>query len=401
MKENLKNQDSGSVRVEITPTLRDAGARVERVLDFCRQHVLELPAPPKDACWHAGQALLRVMHDQLDAARLYAQKHPDRPSPVMVSVRPIYEAMLYLLYLLRPDSAEERRALGLMFWQFSEWEQIEGISKAPGGLEAYQKWLSKDERPILDSRLEIANEAEAQFTREQKRQLKRGRWNVTWTGKTIAQLAKELEKEQEHTFHRPWYGVMSMATHVSPGMIHWSYKLIRGQVESDQHALNCRERSAEWLNRGSVEILHCALRFADRYGLDISDKANVLLQELNAINGSPKDQEQNEKAVREDPVIRDLVDRIVQAVDPLRIILFGSAGLDDPGANDFDLLVIVRDRANLGKAEDDMYRSMWGFPMPTDLIAVTEEDVQEHAAKQNHIIQTAMKEGKEIYRAAG
>lgn len=403
MMEEPQNQGTGSIKGEIPQALHDAVALAGRVLDFCRQHVLDLPAPPKGYCWHAGQALLRVMHDQLEAARLYAEKQPHRPSPIMVSVRPIYEAMLYLRYLLRPDSAEERQALGWMFWAFHEWETIEAISRGSGGREAYEKQLPQADRHSYERRLEIAKKAETQFTRDQMRQLKRGRWNVTWTGRRIAELARELEEEEDHTFHKPWYGVMSMATHVSPGMIQWAYKLLESKEEFDPHALRCMKCSAGWLDRGSVTLFRCSQRFLERYGRVLPDEGRALLRdlkELKTLRGSSEDRRQDE-GLRDDPVVRDLVDRMVQAVHPLRIILFGSAGLGDQGASDFDVLVIVRDGTNVGRAEDDMYRSMWDFPLPADLIAVTEEDAREHAANRNLIVHTALTEGEEIYLAAG
>ena len=234
------------------------------------------------------------MHDQLEAARLLAEKHPDRPSPIIVTVRPIYEAMLYLLYLLRPDSAEERQALGRMFDQMRAWVTIKAIGESPGGLGAYEGQLSNEELSHHKALLEIVKQTEDQFTPEQKRQAKRGWWNVTWTGRSIAQLAKELEREQEHKFHIPWYGVMSMATHVSPGMIHWSYKPTRSHEEFVQHVSNRTERSAEWLDRGSVTMFSCSLRFLERYGVDLPEEGEALRQELTTIRRSSKDRKQHE-----------------------------------------------------------------------------------------------------------
>ena len=346
------------------------------------------------------------MHDQLESARLYAENRPHRPFPIIVTVRPIYEAMLYLLFLLRPDRVEERQARGLMFSKFEAWEAKEGIDKGPGGRRAYEKQLAEEERPHHKRRLKIAEEAEAQFTPKQKRQLERGRWNVTWTGRSIASLAKEFEEEIGNGFQvHPWYGVMSMATHVSPGMIHWSYKLTENNKQRDDHDLRCRKCSVDWVGRASRMVFYCSLRFGESYGRDEPDEGRALRQEFETLRGSSEDQNQNEEALRDDPIIRDLVDRIVQAVHPQRIILFGSAVRRQWGEwredSDFDVLVIVRNGTAVGRAEADMYRSMWGFPLPTDLIAVTEEDARKHASNPNLVVHAALSEGKELYRAAG
>ncbi len=393
----LHNQDSGGPQVEIHQVLDDALARAERVLEFCQRHVLGLPSLPKDHCWHAGQALLRVMHGQLEAAQLYAENHPHQPSPIIVSVRPIYEAMLYLHYLLQPEDADERRALGWMFWAFHEWETIEAINKSPGGSQAYEDQLTRSERPNYKQRLEIAEQAETRFTPEQKRQLQRGRWSVTWTGRSIKQLAKDLENALDYEFLYHWYRVMSMATHISPGMIHWAYKLLESEDGFGSHATRCMECSAEWLNRGSVTMLYCSSRFLDRYDIDMPAEGSALIEELKTIRRG-NDQER----LSDDPDIRDLVDRIVQAVHPVQIVLFGSMARDEKREHsDFDVLVVLPDGTDVGRAESNLYRSMRGFPVPTDFIAVTEEDVRKNGANPNMIIHTALREGEEVYPAAG
>jgi hypothetical protein len=158
------------------------------------------------------------------------------------------------------------------------------------------------------------------------------------------------------------------------------------------------------MDRGSVTVFCCSRRLLERYGLNLPDEGAALLRDLKGLKtlrGSSEDRRQDEEGLRDNPQIRDLVDRIVQAVHPLRIILFGSAGHGDQGASDFDVLVIVRDGTNVRRAEEDMYRSMWGFPLPADLIAVTEEDARKHEANRNLIVHTAQTEGEEIYRAAG
>lgn len=109
-----------------------------------------------------------------------------------------------------------------------------------------------------------------------------------------------------------------------------------------------------------------------------------------------------EPAAPDPQMLDDLVRRIVEAVHPVRIILFGSAARGEMGPNsDLDVLVIVPDGTHSGHAESAIYRNMWGFGFPKDIIAVTEEDVRKHASNPYLVIHTALADGKEIYRAAG
>ena len=289
-----------------------------------------------------------------------------------------------------------------MFWSFQAKEMLEGIENSPGGLGASLAWLPENEHRNLTRAREISEEAESQFTPEQNRQLKRGRWKVTWTGRSIAELAKECGTEVHKKFHVPMYGVMSMAAPGSPGMIHWSYKLLENGEEAVQHTHRCMSQSAEWLDRGSIMVFRSSQKFLQVYGIALSGVGAALDTELDALRAGSADRREEEEGLRSDPTIRDLIERIVNAVHPLRIILFGSAARgDDHAHSDLDVLVIVPDRMPMGQAEDAMYRCMWGFGIPVDLIAITEEQLREQRDKLNLVVHSAVKDGQGIYRAAG
>lgn len=101
-------------------------------------------------------------------------------------------------------------------------------------------------------------------------------------------------------------------------------------------------------------------------------------------------------------LLDDLVRRIVDAVHPVRIILFGSAARGEMGPHsDLDVLVVLPAGAQVARAENDIYRGMWGLGFGADIIAVTEEDVRRHGSNPYLIIHTALTEGKEVYRAVG
>ncbi len=99
---------------------------------------------------------------------------------------------------------------------------------------------------------------------------------------------------------------------------------------------------------------------------------------------------------------QELVERIVDSVHPLRVILFGSAARGEMSANsDLDVLVIMPDGVHRRKTAQQIYRSLWGFGFAKDIVVVTESDVRQHALNPYMIIKTALEEGKELYRAAG
>lgn len=104
-----------------------------------------------------------------------------------------------------------------------------------------------------------------------------------------------------------------------------------------------------------------------------------------------------------DPKLLDeLVRRIVEAVHPVRIILFGSGARAQMGPNsDIDVLVVVQDGAHRRRTAQEIYRRMWGFGFAKDIIVVTESDLREYGSNPYMIIKNALEEGRELYHAAG
>lgn len=101
-----------------------------------------------------------------------------------------------------------------------------------------------------------------------------------------------------------------------------------------------------------------------------------------------------------DPALLErLVEGIVAAVSPLRIILFGSAARGEMGPDsDLDVLVVVPDGVDrLGKALEIYSKVRLGFAK--DVVVATESDVSRHADNPYLLIRDALREGKELYRA--
>ncbi len=95
-----------------------------------------------------------------------------------------------------------------------------------------------------------------------------------------------------------------------------------------------------------------------------------------------------------------IVQRIVQAVNPLRIILFGSAARGEWEENsDLDLMVVIQDGKNKRKTECELYMRLSDIQIPVDIVVVTESDLHEYANNWSLVYYPALREGQEIYAA--
>ncbi len=100
-------------------------------------------------------------------------------------------------------------------------------------------------------------------------------------------------------------------------------------------------------------------------------------------------------------VLDELVQRIVHAVQPLRIVLFGSAARGQLGPHsDLDLLVVMPDGIHRRQTTRQVYRALFGLGWAKDIVVVTAEDVRRFADEPSLVIYPALREGRELYRAA-
>ena len=97
----------------------------------------------------------------------------------------------------------------------------------------------------------------------------------------------------------------------------------------------------------------------------------------------------------------ELVRRIVEAAQPLRIILFGSAARGEMGRHsDLDVLVVMPDGCHTREIAMMLYGRMRGFPYAADILVFKESDVRQYGSNPYLVIHDALTEGKELYRAA-
>lgn len=100
-------------------------------------------------------------------------------------------------------------------------------------------------------------------------------------------------------------------------------------------------------------------------------------------------------------LLNEIIRRIVEVARPDRIILFGSAARGKVTLDsDLDFLVIKSGVTHRRRLAQDIYVSLFGIPMPVDVLVVTPEDVEAFRDKVGTVIGPALREGKEVYAAA-
>jgi predicted nucleotidyltransferase len=99
-------------------------------------------------------------------------------------------------------------------------------------------------------------------------------------------------------------------------------------------------------------------------------------------------------------VLADVVRHIVEAAQPDKIVLFGSAARGEMGPNsDLDLLVIKSGKFNHWQLLRAIYRHLSGDDAAVDIVLATPEDIQRYGASPYLVYCPALREGKVVYGA--
>ena len=96
----------------------------------------------------------------------------------------------------------------------------------------------------------------------------------------------------------------------------------------------------------------------------------------------------------------ELVQQIVEAVQPLRIVLFGSAarGEMEP-LSDIDLLVVMPEGTHRRRTAQHLYRTISGVKAPFDLVVATSGDLERYRDNIGLVYRAIDEEGRVIYAA--
>ena len=102
----------------------------------------------------------------------------------------------------------------------------------------------------------------------------------------------------------------------------------------------------------------------------------------------------------ESKIIRTLVEKIVESVNPIKIILFGSTARNETDEeSDIDVLVVMPEGTHRRKTAQLLYREIRGLGVPFDILVSTPSDLEKHKDNIGLIYRTVLQEGKEIYAA--
>ena len=99
-------------------------------------------------------------------------------------------------------------------------------------------------------------------------------------------------------------------------------------------------------------------------------------------------------------MLEQLTAAIVKAVEPERIILFGSAARGEMRADsDLDVLV-VKDGRHYRDVARAVYMCVPTDTRAVDVVVATNEDIERHRDTPCYVIQPALREGRVLYDAA-
>jgi len=99
-------------------------------------------------------------------------------------------------------------------------------------------------------------------------------------------------------------------------------------------------------------------------------------------------------------ILREAVRRIVSAMNPLRIILFGSAARGTMGPDsDLDILIVMPEGTHRRNAAKKACHALADLGVPKDIVVITPGDIERHGADPSFVICPALAEGRELHHA--
>lgn len=104
------------------------------------------------------------------------------------------------------------------------------------------------------------------------------------------------------------------------------------------------------------------------------------------------------QVIADESVLQEMVRRLVEAIDPDRIILFGSRARGDARADsDVDLLVIKNSDEPPHRRVIPAYRALGGLGVPKDISWRTSAEVRDWSEVRNYVTTRALREGRVLY----
>jgi predicted nucleotidyltransferase len=96
--------------------------------------------------------------------------------------------------------------------------------------------------------------------------------------------------------------------------------------------------------------------------------------------------------------VRELVQRIVGAFDPERIILFGSYASGKPTPDsDVDLLIVMEDSKRSTQRSTRIAYTLLDMPFPIDILVRTQKELEYRLHIGDYFIQEILEQGQVLY----
>ena len=101
----------------------------------------------------------------------------------------------------------------------------------------------------------------------------------------------------------------------------------------------------------------------------------------------------------EPDLLNEIVQRLVNALHPEKIYLFGSHAYGQPNDDsDVDLLIVVNDSdLPIRKKIADGYQSLWGLRIPKDIVVVTQSQFDKRSRWLSSIERVVTDKGRLLY----
>ncbi len=101
----------------------------------------------------------------------------------------------------------------------------------------------------------------------------------------------------------------------------------------------------------------------------------------------------------DEELLKEIIRRILNVIDPLKIILFGSWAYGKPHkSSDLDILVVVKEE-NISrlKIASEIYGALCGILIPKDIVVVSPQIVEEWKEVPQAFITKIIRKGRVIY----
>jgi len=117
--------------------------------------------------------------------------------------------------------------------------------------------------------------------------------------------------------------------------------------------------------------------------------------------GKTSDQSVDRVPAHEDPVLDDIVRRLVGAYDPLQVYLFGSKARGEAGVDsDYDLLIVVPDDAPPERRRSRLaYEVLQGTGTAADVLVCTRSYFEPRRSLRASLPGTVLREGRLLHGA--